>query len=330
MDELELLRGIGTETEPVDPESRGRARGRLMLEIESSLREPISAPPSWPRSRKWLVGVPAVAFLVIAALVLSVVLPSRRGGPPATAAAELRYLAGVAAQQPAVSLEPGQFAYTKFEGTRASTLVFDSGDEGMVEFTVTSPFIREVWRARDGSGRDLDETGDPEFLSQEDRAFWRKAGSPTLPEPRTSDNEYGRGEFQFIDLSNTPPDPDKLLAAIQEGEFSGGDSVEDAAAFRVIAELLEETHVPPELRESLYLAASRLPGVELEGPMSDSEGREGIGLSFTDSGVRRTVIFDPETSAELGQELVDVETGLTHETVSILESGITQSTSERP
>ncbi|MEX1046273.1 MAG: CU044_5270 family protein [Actinomycetota bacterium] len=327
-DELKLLRGIGVEPELADPKSRERARARLMAEIAppEEAPRPARAPH---RRRRWLITVPAVAALVIAALVLSVVLPSRRGGPPATAASELRHLAVVAAGRPGFRIAQGQFAYTKFEGIRSSTF-WNDAENGLVEFTVVVPFTREVWRAPDGSGRDLSVTSAAEFFSPKDRGEWRTAGSPPLPEPRESDHEYGPGEFIFIDLSDLPGDPGELLAEIRAGQLSGSEPLGDAATFRVIAELLEEAYVPPELRESLYLAASRLPGVELEGRVLDRAGREGIGLSFTESGIRRTVIFDPETSAELGQEVVELETGLTYESVVILESGLAETRSTRP
>ncbi|MEX0834145.1 MAG: CU044_5270 family protein [Actinomycetota bacterium] len=329
VNELDRLRQIGLDTGPADPGARSRARARLMAEIESERPSPPLTPRKRSHRRRWLVGVPAVAALVIAALVLSIVLPTRRGGPPPTAAAELRYLAGVAARQPGVSLETGEFAYTRIEGVRDAVFVVQT-DEGQLEYTLLIPFVREVWRGADGSGRDLDVTGEAEFSSPADRTSWQQAGAPPLPDPRRSDKGYEAGEFFFVDISQLPSNPGELLARIREGEFSGNEPVSDGLAFRVVDTLLEETYVPPGLRSSLYLAASHLKGIKLDGVVTDRAGREGVGLSFSEGGAKRTVIFDQESSAVLGRELVDTETGLAHESVAIEETGVTTSVTERP
>ncbi len=64
-----------------------------------------------------------------------------------------------------------------------------------------------------------------------------------------------------------------------------------------------ESFAPPKLRAALYRVASELPGVQLLGAVSDPIGRMGVGVAYTDQarGVRLELIFDPTTSALLGE-----------------------------
>jgi hypothetical protein len=45
-----------------------------------------------------------------------------------------------------------------------------------------------------------------------------------------------------------------------------------------------------------------LPGIDSLGPMTDKLGRHGVGVGFTEFGVRDVLIIDPATSAVLERE----------------------------
>jgi hypothetical protein len=64
---------------------------------------------------------------------------------------------------------------------------------------------------------------------------------------------------------------------------------------------------PPRVRAALYRLIENLPGIESLGPMTDKLGRHGIGVGFTQYGVREVLIFDRATSAALEREGIAVD-----------------------
>ncbi len=67
--------------------------------------------------------------------------------------------------------------------------------------------------------------------------------------------------------------------------------------------MLRETYLPSDVRAAIYRLTAELPGVELLGEVHDPVGRLGTGIAFTDRelGTRHELIFDPATSALLGE-----------------------------
>ena len=143
-------------------------------------------------------------------------------------------------------------------------------------------FTREIWIAPDGSGR-IREEGD-----------------------RMGDDVFGPGGLYFENLSALPTDIDALRSYIEE-RARRSDKPVDAEMFTIVADLLRETQATPELRAALYQVAATLPRTELIGETSDELGRLGIGVGYTYMGVRHELIFDPDTSAILGERQVQVD-----------------------
>ena len=69
----------------------------------------------------------------------------------------------------------------------------------------------------------------------------------------------------------------------------------------IATNLLRETDASPALRAAIYKVAATIPGVEVLGPARDHSGRLGIGLAYNTAGARSELIFDPRTSALLGE-----------------------------
>jgi hypothetical protein len=65
---------------------------------------------------------------------------------------------------------------------------------------------------------------------------------------------------------------------------------------------LRENYAPAKLRSAVYKVAATIPGVQLLGMVRDHAGRPGIGLAKVDRGIRHELIFDPRTSALLGEQ----------------------------
>ncbi len=68
--------------------------------------------------------------------------------------------------------------------------------------------------------------------------------------------------------------------------------------------MLRETYLPAAVRAAIYELTAELPEVELLGEVEDPVGRPGVGIAYTDRrrGTRHELIFDPATSALLGEQ----------------------------
>jgi hypothetical protein len=345
MNDLELIRQFRDEVPEPDARAR-RAAFAAMFEAEhSTQRQPRAA---FPARRRWPAVAAAMSAAVILALAVPVLLPSgHRGSAPAASATQvlLRAAQVAARQEQGGSPGPGQYVYTKSDNAYMNYWA-----EG---FSVLMPQVREIWIGTDGSGRILETNGTPTFLSDQDHAAWESSGSPDLGGEKTSDETFepsgppapspgstaeAGGGLYYQDLSTLPTDPAELRAKIESREIESGPPG-DAETFTIIGDLLRETYAPPALRAALYQAAAGLSGVELVGETKDPEGRDGVGVAYTSAGIRHELIFDPNTSALLGEQDVVVDpapTGLHVDAGTVvgwaayLSSGIVDSTSDRP
>jgi hypothetical protein len=307
MNDLDLIKGFRSRVNDPDPERVQAAWANVL----QRLREPPAPPGSQPvRSRnRWVVPAGIAAGAVALAVALPTILPGGSPGGPgsAEAARVLRRIAVVAADQPAQAAPAvGQYVYTKTKAVQTSRYVYLPG--GQADFSFILPETREAWIGPDGSGRILSTYGEVSFPSPQDRAAWVAAGSPDLVGGKTSDETFGPGELHFLDLSGLPTDPEKLQALIEGREIVGGPPG-DWETFAIIGDLLRETHAPPALRAALYEVAANLSGVEYIGEVKDALSRPGLAVASTHDGIRRAMIFDPETAQLLGETevLVDPE-----------------------
>ena len=191
-----------------------------------------------------------------------------------TAAAVLNQAALTAARQPAVAVPgPGQYVYVEtIEGQRDGA--------GICVQTV------RVWTAPDGSGREVASAPTGAFCD---------GGIPS--------QTFAKG--QGIVTADLPTDPARLEQFIVR-HFEGGGREDVAATFDFAGTFLQ-AGAPPQVRAALYRLIQGLPGIEALGPMTDRLGRHGIGVGFTQYGVRDVLIFDPATSAVLEREGIAVD-----------------------
>jgi len=112
------------------------------------------------------------------------------------------------------------------------------------------------------------------------------------------------GGNMYPRAADLPTDPARLEQFIVR-HFEGG-SEEVGATFDFAGTFLQ-SGAPPQIRAALFRLIQRLPGIELLGPMTDRLGRPGIGVGFTEYGVRDVLIFDPATSAVLEREGIAVD-----------------------
>ena len=236
----------------------------------SLYRQIVAQPPAAAR-RRYRLAVPVLAGAGAIVALAFVVAPARHDG---TAAAVLGQAALTAARQPAATVPgPGQYVYVEtVEGERDGA--------GICVQTV------RVWTAPDGSGREV-------------------ASAPTgaFCDGGTPSQTFSKG--QGIVTADLPTDPGRLEQYIVR-HFEGGGREDVAATFHFAGTFLQ-AGAPPHVRAALYRLIQGLPGIEALGPMTDRLGRHGIGVGFTQYGVRDVLIFDPATTAVLEREGIAVD-----------------------
>jgi hypothetical protein len=341
VDDIDLIRDFQSDFRGPDENETAWAKDALMERVagaQSRRTKPATSRQRLPR-RRWLIGAAAAAVIVaLAVIVPALVSNGPLGGVQSAAAAALSKAAGVAAnQQTASAPTAGQFVYTKTKADYQSG-TYGAGPKHDQNFSVLTPEVREAWIGTDGSGRLLETHGTPTFLTARDRAAWIAADRPSLGAGKTYDEAYGKGGLSYLDLTKMPTDQAQLRTMIEQRKVEGGPPG-DAETFTIIGDLLRETYAPPALRAALYRIASELPGVELIGTVNDETGRTGTAVGYTTNGIRQELIFDPGTSALLGERSVivdpakakiDVPAGTVVGWAAYLASGVVNSTSERP
>jgi hypothetical protein len=255
-----------------------------------------------PRGRRpaMLGGLMLASLCVVVAIALLATsfIPGSPTRPTSAAAATLARLAGVAAAQPPTDPPgPGQYQYTESEST------YQDCYEDRPSYCYNVPQQRQLWLGADGSGRILETIGTPSFVTPADHAAWVAHGSPAVS-TAPSDTTFGPHTLSDGpgDLSTLPTDPAQLGALLSARKIEGGPpgSAED---FVQIGDLLRETDASPALRSALYQVAEGIAGVHFLGTVTDHAGRSGIGIGrVNDAGEEFEYIFDPRTSALLGEE----------------------------
>jgi hypothetical protein len=249
-----------------------------------------------------------MAALLIALILTFGLLPLSTG-PNVAAAVALNELAEVAAAQ---SDGPGDgYRHTKSEGAYLQGVGGWPEDPNGIWALV--PVSREIWIKPDGSGRIIESHGEPIWFGPADLAAWQAAGSPDFHITHHSDTRFGPtlpgvapGSLYYEDVDVLPTDPGALRRVIDQRAAANGGST-DYERFTIIGDLLRETVAAPKVRAALYHVAAGLNGVELVGSVRDRAGRTGTAMSMTNAQSsrgpeRRVLIFDPRTSALLGEE----------------------------
>jgi hypothetical protein len=100
-----------------------------------------------------------------------------------------------------------------------------------------------------------------------------------------------------------PTQPTALKRAIEKyyGVSGGATTV-----FLLVGNVLQ-VGASPALRSALFKLVEQLPGVTLLGPTKDASGRVGIGVAMTTHHLRDILVFNPHTSAVLGDLTVTVK-----------------------
>lgn len=303
-----------------------------------------------PRRRVILFSA-AAAIVVVVVLVVQL-LPA--SGPQAGTEAEaaLARLASVAAAQPVGAVPgPGHFLYYETSQTMTGTT---PQPVGAPQFLFRQAKTTQTWVAPNGSGRQRITTGQPRLVDPSHHAAWVAAGSPqpllespgvvdTLYPSRGSPNggplvsAHGEYSLSFLNSSKFPTQP----AALQRymDRYFGIYDNSASATFQLAANVLQ-VGARPALRSAIFELIEHLRGVVLLGTTNDPLGRTGTGVAVQEGQSRTTLVFDPKTSAVLGERSVavqsthragaDIPTGTVLGTETFGTTGITASTSSYP
>ena len=299
MNELEFVRRHAPVTKEPSEVVRVRARETLLAHIAASTSAPArGTPKTIPRRlrARWRVALAlgAAAVFVAAALVLTNELGGER---TASAAIVLRQAAATAAKLPdPAPLASGQYLYVKSVEAYLSIFPQEGG------FAALVPRTREVWMGE--QGRVHQTSGEPQFLSGRDRERWIAAGRPNLD----LSMDFPLDPSSNLDL---PTNPDALFDRLKAEATGAGDDGLYEEMFVLVGDDLRETLTSGSLRAALYEVAARIPGVKLDGEVTDSAGRPGLAVSMADKTehTRHTLIIDPKTSQLLAEQDVVLDGG---------------------
>ena len=305
IDELDRVKAFRAGVAAPTEEAERAAREALATAIGQRTRRsgprprqpaPLTDPPERrTRRRVWLIPATATVAVAVVASILAGTFGSGSSGPPTAAAAVFTRLAAVAKTQPSAAPGPGQYLYV-------DSLETNESDAPEVGCTMLVPERRQIWIGADGSGRLLENTRQATFPSASDRAACARANLLGSAAPGTNDNWFAPGCLSLgpVNLQSLPTDPAALRARLDARQIEGGPGG-PAEDFTQIGDLLRETDASPALRAAIYKVAATIPGVEVLGPARDHSGRLGIGLAYNHGGGGMELIFDPHTSALLGE-----------------------------
>jgi hypothetical protein len=253
-----------------------------------------------------------VAAMAVAVAVLLLVLggSSGGGGDEHGLAASLDAAAAAAAKAPAPTADPYTFLKTR-------EISVDTSGADRRSWKVLQSTTREEWVTQDGAGRLKIVDAPARFVDAADREEWEGAG-----EPRFLTLGFGpRTEDRWVDAAmlrggpeELSPDAAMLTARLRAmAEVEPGKTPVNAATLGLIAERLRDPGASPELRQALFAAIKRVPGIRYFGEATDPAGRSGVEVGVVEpvDGVptRFSLIFDPHTSQALATETTSLAHG---------------------
>ncbi len=129
-----------------------------------------------------------------------------------------------------------------------------------------------------------------------------------------------------------PRDVDALYAHIERvaRDAEGNDRPVPEQMLVEVSDILRTMPPMPDLRESLYRVAARIPGVAIEEGVTDHLDRTGTAIVMveSDTGQRVEFLFDPATGEPLGERTI--EDGTVRYGSAITATGVVDSTDARP
>ena len=263
-----------------------------------------------------LIG--AVAIVVLAVALVVQLLPG--SGPNAVSEADAalsQAATAAAARPPGVTPRSGQYLY--YETTQLIQGLGPPAPKGVRQFLFEATQTVQTWVTRHGAGRQRIVIGPSRLVFPADRAAWEAAGSPSGFHPVGSDTSYpstqqpiggplvvehGQYYLSYLNSSKFPTQPAALERYMERYFKIRGEN--QSAIFELAGTVLQ-VGASPALRAAIFDLIEHLHGVDLIGPVKDPMGRTGTGVAIHGKRNRTILIFDPKTSAVLGEKVISTK-----------------------
>ncbi|GAA2854104.1 hypothetical protein GCM10010517_12110 [Streptosporangium fragile] len=318
-DEIQLVAGIRPEAPPYDRQAKDAARRGLVASAASGGAPGRGAAWLRPLWRRPSTMVLAGALAVTVGATAVVLVQARGRGPsgpveevvvamPEIAAVSASEVLDRAARAAAkTDLDPRDDQFVKVESETMYGAFGEDDDRNETRYLYRTR--RAIWLSADGTKNGVLRV---EYL--EPRAYpgwpipeaaYEQTGVATMPLVSCKTTpEYARTDYAA--LKKLPTDAEGMRAHLYTGE-RGGNS-RDEAAFTAAGHMLRETYLPPAQRAALFKAVGTIPGVDVSENAEDAAGRRGIGVGRVGlDGVRKDLLFDPETYEFLGERGIVVD-----------------------
>lgn len=307
--ELDALRNWDAGADPLDADTRHRARTRLFVAINQQDQQDQRAGgragvrrPLWRRPLVRTVVSGAVAAALAATVLVSLDHgdgTGQRATPPSTGGTHSPAMQDVSAQtvlnraaayerkhEKAVVPRDDQFIYTK-------EIIKETNKAN----GATKSYTDENWRSVDGSKRS--------WVMEIGHGWW-------APPLKKGESEWPPQKWST--LKALPTDPEKLILSVvnfglppRKGQTLADLSSDDWDSVHfALAGLLKLVPVMPEgLRPAAYEALGMVPGVKAVPGQKDAKGRTGVAITYDNphsqmGGFGSWFIFDPTTYAFMG------------------------------
>lgn len=256
------------------------------------------AQPSDRRARRsWQIPAIVVPLAVLAAGVIAVISGLQSGHVAPTPAQALGAVAQRALSTGVPVPADDQFY---FVSSQVTDLV------GPASTSVPGPSLlvtkrRNVWQSIGRSGQ-----------LQENVIASRTVGPPgTTPTPTTTPAQHqpvAIGPISHYNLGGIALSRQQLIefptdprAIVDRLNAHGGNALAPAELFDVVTDALRELPAPADLRAGLFRALALVPGIASTPVTTDSLGRSGAAVTLTSTGIKRELIFDPDSSEILAE-----------------------------
>lgn len=305
-DELEILRAWTPPGEPAPDTAAVAARARAHLHAH------LAAPPRRARRRRLLVTVPALTAAAALVAVLVLALDTSRVAPqrhpyatgPTTAAAALEQAAHAAETAAPAFPDPSQFFYIRTISTDRNC---------RVRYCALLTSRREVWGSVARRGEIRTTHLGVSWPSEDERRDWVKAGRPRLPTTGIGVTDvparrvYDLGPQllstkQVRDFEESGADLYRRLYDPEVKRIGASEAADEVWVW--ISATLAREPTTPKLRAALLRALALVPGIRFDAHAHDRLGRPGFMISRVDGALRDDFVFDPKTSALLGEREV--------------------------
>jgi hypothetical protein len=308
-DELDRVRRFRSDEPPPTETAVQEASAELARAMGRSATQPRHGPTTEQREpkrrRRWLPRTAAAAAAIALCVVGIELAGSGSATGPATAlAAALGRLARIAASGPSLVPRSGQYLYVDSQNDYPAEA--NTGHKTCITYATDH---RQVWIAANGSGLLQDTTGPTTFTSPHDRAICNAMTPSPLTASGTSKLWFAARCFELgpgNDMRGLSTNPRTLLRQMRRLDGGPTGPAED---FVHVGDFLRETDASPAVRAALYRAAALIPGVHLLGIVRDHLGGRGLGVAYDSHGVRHELIFNPKTSALMGEQDIGAAPG---------------------